>query len=182
MTPAEGGPPLGNMSAPPRSILVVTPLRIQTPQAPEPPGAITNWGLAWHARVCFDFNLHALWPHWAGPLRQDHPSGLDKAHLRLCGAVALAFGIQPEALAGCLGETLVDDLMRLAPDRTADLPPLLFTTPARDPARPLEPDPLRALAMLTHLSGTTCDPAGSALFSQALREGHMLDFWTAAHD
>jgi len=173
---AEGGPPLANMSAPPRSVVVVTPFRARTLA---PAGVLTNWGLAWRTRVCFDLNLQALWPEWAQALDPDDRSGLDKAHLRLCGAVALALGTRPEALAASLDETLVDDLMRVAPELTGGL---LLATPARDAVRPLEPDPLRALAILTHLSGRTCDPGGSPLFSEALREGRTIDLWTAEAD
>ena len=199
MTSAEGGPPLANMSAPPRSILTVKPFQTA---APEAAGILTNWGLAWYARVDFEGHLRALWPEWAealldpgraptpgaaarrpaaAPQRQLRPSPARKVHLRLCGAVALARGAQshPWALEPELGEALVDELMRLAPDRASSLPPLLFATPARGPARPLEPDPLRVLAILTHLSGATCDPAGSPLFSEALRESHVLDLWRA---
>ena len=176
----EGGPPLANMSAPPRSVLVVTPFRAAA--SPAPSGTRSNWGLAWHARVDFDHHLRSLWPRWAAPMDEDDLPPARKAHLRLCGAVALALGTHPETLAACLGETLVDDLMRLAPALTAGLPSLLMATPAQDPARPLEPDPLRALAILTHLSGRTCDPGGSPLFSEALREGRVIDLWTAEAD
>ena len=165
---AEGGPPLANMSAPPRSTLVLNPFKAA-------PGRATNWGLAFCARVDLDLNLRALWPGWARGLV--HPEPGRRRHLRLCGALAVLAGVHPASLEHELFETLCDDLLRRAP--AADLPPLMLASRATAEARTPEPDPLRALAILTHLSGRTCDPAGTPLLSEALQEGHAIDLWTA---
>jgi len=51
-----------NMSAPPRSTLTLNPFRIPAEVAKAAGGALTNWGLAWYARVDFDQILKAHWP------------------------------------------------------------------------------------------------------------------------
>jgi len=164
---AEGGPPLANMSAPPRSTLVVNPFRAA-------PGQGSNWGLAWCARVDLDLNLRALWPAWARGLA--HPEAGRRRHLRLCGALAILAGVHPASLEHELYETLCDDLLRRAP--AASLPPLMLASRATDHTRAPEPDPLRTLAILTHLNGRTCDPAGPPMLGEALQEGHTVDLWT----
>jgi len=176
LTAPETVQALANMSAPPRSRVTVQPFRVPREDgAASGPHKLANWGLAWFSRVDFDANLRTCWPGWA----PEGGSARRSAHLRLCGAVALVRGrIHPRDLERELGEDLGDELLRLAPVLASTLPPLLMATRAAEPTRPLEADPLRALALLTHLSGRTCDPAGPPLLSEALLEGHALDLWT----
>jgi hypothetical protein len=155
------------MSAPPRSTLTVRPFRAAGTEPGQPP---SNWGLAWYARVDFDACVKGRWPGW--------PGGLEgSARRRLHAAVALLRPCHPAALAGVPDETLTDELLRRADSIEGHLPPLLMATPTSPEPRLLEPDPLRALAVLTHLSGHTCDPGGSSLYSEALRAGRALDLW-----
>ena len=99
--------------------------------------------------------------------------------VRGCGALALLRGQEPGDPGTGPVEILADELLRLAPALPGQLPPLLVATRASAAPRPLEPDPLRALAVLTHLSGRTCVPGGTALLSEALLQGHPIDLWTA---
>jgi len=183
----EGEQTLRNMSAPPRSTLTLQPF--QVPAAKDPTvaqGAPTNWGLAWYARVNFDGILEAQWPRWFGELGDIACSGGYRSHLRLCGAVALAriqdgIAAHPRKLEDGLGEELGDELLRRATgfERAQALPPLMLATHASLAPRDADQDPARTLTILTHLSGQTCDPAGSPLLSEALREGQTLDLWIA---
>ena len=183
----EGEQTLRNMSAPPRSAVTLHPF--QVPAAKDPTaaqGAPTNWGLAWYVRVNFDWVLEARWPRWSGKLGDIAFGRGHRSHLRLCGAVALAriqdgIAAHPQRLEARLCEELGDELLRRAPgfERALALPPLMMATRASQTPRDADQDPARTLAILTHLSGQTCDPAGSPLLSEALREGHALDLWIA---
>ncbi len=183
----EGRQTLRNMSAPPRSTLTLHPF--QVPAAEDPAvtqGAPTNWGLAWYARVNFDSVLAARWPRWAGKLGDIAFGRGHRSHLRLCGAVALAriqdgIAAHPRRLEARLGEELGAELLRRAMgfEWALTLPPLMLATLASLAPKAADQDPGRTLAILTHLSGQTCDPAGSPLLSEALREGHTLDLWIA---
>jgi hypothetical protein len=171
------------MCAPPRSTLVLRPFRLAAPEVPAAPEALSNWGLVWYSRVDFDRILKTRWPQWAAAMNQKLILPARQTHLRLCGAVALLRPARPRDLEDALDEVLGDEVLRLAPNLAGSLPPLLLATRAAARDRAVEPDPVRALALLTHLSGRTCDPCGSPLLSEALQKGHALDFWTpeAAH-
>lgn len=175
-----------NMSAPPRSTLTLNPFRIPAEVAKATGGALTNWGLAWYARVDFDQLLKAQWPRWAGKLRNPTTSPGQGKYLRLCGAVALArihegVPAHPGKLGAGQREELGDELLRRAPElsRARALPLLMLVTRAADTLQTTDADPIRALAILTHLSGRTCDPGGSPLLSEVLQEGYAIDLWTA---
>ena len=177
---AGEGRDLHNMSAPPRSTLTLHPFQV----AGGAPGGATNWGLAWFARVDLDHLLRDRWAEWALDLRAGGAPGRRPPHLRLCGAVALArleagLCAHPSDLEATLPERLGDELLERAPALVRGLPDLLVASRASAGARDVEGDPARVLAVLTHLSGRTCAPQGSPLLSEALREGHALDLWTA---
>jgi hypothetical protein len=80
-----------------------------------------------------------------------------------------------------LGEELGDELLHRAQSlsRSQTLPPMLLATKASEQEKTLEEDPIRALVLLTHLSGRTCEPGGSPLLSVALQGGLTIDLWTA---
>ena len=184
--PAEGRQALRNMSAPPRSTLTLHPFQVQLGMGPVvTQGTPTNWGLAWYARVNFDWILEAQWPRWAGKLRNRPDRSGRRSHLRLCGAVALAriqdgIPAHPRKLEEGLGEELADGLLRRVPgfDRAGTLPAMMLATRASQAPRNADKDPVRALIILTHLTGRTCDPSGSVLLSESLREGYTIDLWT----
>jgi hypothetical protein len=87
----------------------------------------------------------------------------------------------PQKLEDELGEELGDELLRRAMgfEWALTMPPLMLATLASLAPKAADQDPARTLTILTHLSGQTCDPAGSPLLSAALREGHILDLWIA---
>jgi hypothetical protein len=187
----ERGQELRNMSAPPRSTLTLHPFRLPEgrPAAPAE-GTPTNWGLAWYARVHFDWILRDQWPQWGHRLGGCAGSAGRQAHIRLWAAVALARGQDlslddPWNLDARLDEELADELLGLAPAlaRMGTLPSLMLATRAVGQGPDPDPDPVRTLAVLTHLTGRTCDPGGAPLLSQALRDGLPIDLWIpeAAH-
>jgi len=181
----ERGQELRNMSAPPRSTLTLHPFRLPGERPAEPAqGALTNWGLAWYARMVFDQILRDRWPRWGRLLGGCAGHAGRQTHIRLCAAVALARSqdaspIEPWDLDARLDEELADELLGLAPAlvMAGTLPPLMLATRAEGPGPDPDPDPMRTLAVLTHLTGRTCDPGGAPLLSQALREGLPVDLW-----
>ena len=128
--------------------------------------------------------LRASWPGW--DLERRPAAGPPPLrHLRLCGALALArvhdgVPAHPVHLEAMLDEDLGDELTRRAASlgRDLSLPALLLVTPAAGAARTADPDPVRALAILTHATGRTCNPGGAPLLSEALQAGHAIDLWT----
>lgn len=164
---------LHNMSAPPRSTLLLRPRQPAQDQGGGP--APSAWGLAWFARVDFDACLAARGTPVAG--------GTGRA--RLLGAVELARTLAGEAVAredleGFSDEVLEDELLDRAARQVPDpsLPAMLMASPAEG-RRPAERDPGRLLAFLLHLTGRTCDLGGPPIIGAALREGAVLDLWAA---
>jgi len=190
MTPREPLGALRNMSAPPRSTLTLRPFQapVAVPRRTDR-GAPSNWGLAWYARVDLDEILRDRWPGWSERLGGLVPEGL--GDLRLRGALALARACAgspdpPGSPEPDLREDLADELLRRMRDLAPEppLPALMLATQVSPRPRLTERDAARALAVLTHLSGRTCDLSASPLLGEALLEGRPVDLWIAenAHD
>jgi hypothetical protein len=185
MTPREPLDALRNMSAPPRSTLTLRPFQVPlaVPRRTDR-GAPSNWGLAWYARVDLDQILQARWPDWSDRLGDIVAPCL--GNLRLRGALALARACtgtpdHPGTPDLSLHEDRADELLRrvrmLVPEPA--LPALMLATQVSPRPRFAERDPARTLAILTHLSGRTCDLGASPLLSEALLEGRPVDLWIA---
>lgn len=176
----EAADTLRNMSASPRSTITLQPFRARAESGMED-GEPTNWGLSWVLRVDIGRMVLDAFPGW-------QPWNLLTIGCvpepGLCGALALAQARQgtpadPWGLCKRNVEDLADELMRLAPNaiEVPGLPTLMMATRVSQDERPLETDPSRALAVLTHLSNGVCDLSASPMVAEALLAAIPMDFW-----
>ena len=192
---------LHNMSSPPRTILLLRPLKAAGSATPAEPGteeaasidgAATANGLEWVMRIDLDQLIQSRFPEFDGrsgsgkwdSTSEDHPL----LRLRCCIVLArpmngadLPVGRQDvDALRDVPFETLCDELRELnATTNPAQLalPPMGLMLNADSKKRPAELNVQRVFYVLTRLHGTTFVRGASAMVAGRLHSNICLDLW-----